>query len=215
MPGRTSKAVAGRSMVATDSYSTGRDAGTDKEGYVNIDAQCLKQWIGRQEQRRDRLSAAPLNALAALGREDGAYVMGREVPALGCWLYSLPTARQAVISSDEHTRRSGFQSALSLPKRSTLPVEAEVERPSTILDLSHESGCSGELAFVRVRHNLAQADDRQMQEDKDIHRNPFRPAGLAFQRSWPDMYISESQRRNLSWVLLWLLVLCMSFMERW
>lgn len=155
--------------------------------YVSIDEQYLKQWVGRQERQRDRLTAAPLNALAAtLDREERGYVAGSAVPALWHWLYFLPIARQSAIGTDGHPQRGGFLPPVSLPRRmwaggrlrfhDVLPVDAEVERLSTILDVSHKSGRSGDLVFVKVRHELSHAGDVMVREEQDIvYRDPPRP----------------------------------------
>ncbi|WP_246084938.1 MULTISPECIES: acyl-CoA dehydrogenase [Pseudomonas] len=154
---------------------------------MSIDEQYLKQWVGRQERQRDRLTLAPLNALAAtLDREERGYVAGASVPALWHWLYFLPIARQSAISSDGHPQRGGFLPPVSLPRRmwaggrlrfyDALPVDAEVERLSTILDVSHKSGRSGDLVFVKVRHELSHAGDVLVREEQDIvYRDPPRP----------------------------------------
>lgn len=158
---------------------------------MSIDEQHLKQWVGRQERQRDRLTSAPLNALAAtLDREDRGYVAGGAVPPLWHWLYFLPCARQSAISSDGHPQRGGFLPPVSLPRRmwaggrlrfyDVLPVDTEVERLSTILDVSHKSGRSGELVFVKLRHELSLSGDVLVHEEQDIvYRDPPRPGDPA------------------------------------
>ncbi|UXJ50175.1 acyl-CoA dehydrogenase [Pseudomonas citronellolis] len=154
---------------------------------MSIDEQYLKQWVGRQQRQRDRMTSTPLNALAAtLDREERGYLAGAEVPALWHWLYFLPVVRQSEISGDGHPRRGGFLPPVSLPRRmwaggrlhfyGVLPVEAEVERLSTILDVSHKSGRSGELVFVKLRHELVHVGEVLVREEQDIvYRDPPRP----------------------------------------
>lgn len=154
---------------------------------VTIDEQHLKQWIGRQERQRDSLTSAPLNALAAtLDRDDALYVPGAAVPPLWHWLYFLPIARQSAVGFDGHPRRGGFLPPVSLPRRmwaggrlsfhGSLPVGAEVERTSTILDVTHKSGRSGDLVFVKLMHELATAGDVLLREEQDIvYRDPPSP----------------------------------------
>ena len=155
--------------------------------HVSIDEQYLKTWTGRQEQQRDFLAQAPLDALAAtLDREDGGYPAGVTVPPLWHWLYFLPAARQSLIDTDGHPQRGGFLPPVSLPRRmwaggrlqfhGDLRVGVEVERLSTILDVSHKSGRSGELVFVKLRHELVQAGEVRITEEQDIvYRDPPRP----------------------------------------
>lgn len=154
---------------------------------MTIDEQHLKQWIGRQERQRDLLVSTPLNALAAtLDRGDLAYAQGSVVPPLWHWLYFLPIARQSAVGVDGHPQRGGFLPPIDLPRRmwaggklsfhAALPVGAEVERTSTILDVTHKSGRSGELVFVKLAHELAIAGDVLLREEQDIvYRDPPRP----------------------------------------
>ena len=159
--------------------------------HVTIDEQYLKSWAGRQERQSDHLSSAPLNALAAtLDRDDPGYLLGAAVPPLWHWLYFLPAARQSIIGEDGHPQRGGFLPPVTLPRRmwaggrlkfqGALAVGSEVERLSTILDVSHKSGRSGELVFVKVRHELMQAGEVLVSEEQDIvYRDPPRPGDPA------------------------------------
>ncbi|MNF42750.1 hypothetical protein D3C84_238130 [compost metagenome] len=154
---------------------------------MTIDEKHLKQWIGRQERQRDFLVSAPLNALSAtLDRADPHYAQGAAVPPLWHWLYFLPIARQSEVGIDGHPRRGGFLPPVSLPRRmwaggrlsfhGPLPVGAEVERTSTILDVTHKSGRSGELVFVKLAHELAITDHVLLREEQDIvYRDPPLP----------------------------------------
>lgn len=153
---------------------------------MTIDEQHLKQWIGRQDRQSDLLVPAPLNALVAtLDRDDAPYVTETGIPPLWHWLYFLPIARQSAVGSDGHPRRGGFLPPISLPRRmwaggrlsfhGSLPVGAEVERLSTIVDVSHKSGRSGDLVFVKLVHELAIAGDLRVREEQDIvYRDPPR-----------------------------------------
>lgn len=153
-----------------------------------IDEQHLKQWVGRQERQRDFLVSAPLNALAAtLDRDDAPYVQGTTVPPLWHWLYFLPIARQSSVGIDGHPQRGGFLPPVSLPRRmwaggrlsfhGPLPVGVEITRTSTILDIAHKSGRSGELVFVKLAHELAAGDGALLlREEQDIvYRDPPKP----------------------------------------
>lgn len=152
-----------------------------------IDEPLLRQWIGRQESQRDVLTPVPLNALAAaLDRDDPAYACSTQVPALWHWLYFLPLARQSTVGADGHPKRGGFLPPVSLPRRmwaggrltfqGPLPVGAEVERTSTIVDVTHKAGRSGDLVFVKLLHELSVAGEVRVREEQDIvYRDPPRP----------------------------------------
>src|SRR5689334_17334074 len=76
-------------------------------------------WIGRSEERRDMVTAGPLNRLSAtLDRDDPPFVDGDTVPQLGHWLFFLPDARQSEIGPDGHPKRGGFLPPVhELPRR--------------------------------------------------------------------------------------------------
>lgn len=144
-----------------------------------IDEKLFTQWIGRQETQRDLLTSVPLRALAAvLDHEDDAYDGGAQVPLLWHWLYFLPLARQANVGADGHPQRGGFLPPVSLPRRmwaggrlsfnGPLPVGSEVERITTITDVTHKAGRSGELVFVKLLHELSVDGEVRVREEQDI-----------------------------------------------
>ena len=141
----------------------------------------LQQWVGRSEAQQDRLEAAPLRGLSAtLDRDDAAPVVGTPLPPLWHWLYFLPRARQSELGPDGHPRRGGFLPPVPLPRRmwaggrlrwepdNPLSVGQEVERHSSILDVRHKVGRSGELVFVLVEHRYHNAQGLALTEEHDI-----------------------------------------------
>jgi 3-methylfumaryl-CoA hydratase len=86
------------------------------------------------------------------------------LPPLWHWLYFLPIARQSEIGPDGHPRRGGFLPPVPLPRRMWAGSQLEfraplrlgdaLQRRSSIVDVSGKSGRSGELVFVKVRHEL-------------------------------------------------------------
>jgi 3-methylfumaryl-CoA hydratase len=80
------------------------------------------------------------------------------------WLYFLPLHRQSEIGADGHAKRGGFLPPVPLPRRmwagsqfefrSPVRVGDAVERTSTIADVSSKEGRTGQLVFVKVRHEL-------------------------------------------------------------
>lgn len=143
------------------------------------DEQFLSEWIGRQERQSDVFTSVPLNALAAtLDREDPAYTSQGEVPPLWHWLYFLPLARQSAVGPDGHPLRGGFLPPITLPRRmwaggrlrflGPLTVGAEVERTSTIMNVAHKAGRTGNLVFVTLQHELAIEGQVRVREEQDI-----------------------------------------------
>ncbi len=125
----------------------------------------LTSWIGRSETLHDHIGATPVMALAATLDHPAANVMaGTPLPPLWHWLYFLPMHRQSEIGADGHAKRGGFLPPVPLPRRmwagsqfefrAPVRVGDNVARTSTIADVTTKEGRTGQLVFVRVRHEL-------------------------------------------------------------
>ena len=146
---------------------------------MHLDLAELARWIGRQERVADRVTATPVAALAAtLDRDDPPPQDGDPLPPLWHWLYFLPLHRQSELGPDGHARRGGFLPPVALPRRMwaggrfefrrPLAVGTTVERISTIADVRHKAGRSGDLVFVVVRHEINDAVGTAITEEHDI-----------------------------------------------
>jgi 3-methylfumaryl-CoA hydratase len=125
----------------------------------------LGAWIGRSETVHDTVGPTPVVALTAtLDHPAGAVPAGTALPPLWHWLYFLPMHRQSEIAADGHARRGGFMPPVPLPRRmwagsqfefrTPIRVGDAVSRKSTIADVTVKSGRTGQLVFVKVRHEL-------------------------------------------------------------
>ena len=125
----------------------------------------LKAWIGRSETVHDTVQPTPVVALTAtLDHPAAPVVAGTPLPPLWHWLYFLPMHRQSQIGPDGHPQRGGFLPPVPLPRRmwagsqfefrSPMRVGDRVARSSTIADVSVKDGRTGQLVFVKVRHEL-------------------------------------------------------------
>jgi 3-methylfumaryl-CoA hydratase len=125
----------------------------------------LGAWIGRSETVHDTVGPTPVVALTAtLDHPAGAVPAGTALPPLWHWLYFLPMHRQSEIGADGHARRGGFMPPVPLPRRmwagsqfefrTPIRVGDAVSRKSTIADVTVKSGRTGQLVFVKVRHEL-------------------------------------------------------------
>jgi 3-methylfumaryl-CoA hydratase len=132
----------------------------------------LRSWIGRSETVRDTIHPTPVLALTATLDHPAAPVPeGSALPPLWHWLYFLPLHRQSDIGPDGHARRGGFLPPVPLPRRmwagsqfefrTPLRVGDRVARTSTIEDVSVKDGRTGQLVFVRVRHELRSNDSAE------------------------------------------------------
>ena len=139
----------------------------------------FKDWIGRSELRRDVVTAAPLVALAALlDRDDPPPQADEAAPPLAHWLYFLPVYRQSDVGHDGHAIKGAFLPPVPLPRRMwagsrleflrPLRVGSEVERRSTIKDVTFKQGRSGPLVFVTVRHQVSDAGGLVLSDEHDI-----------------------------------------------
>jgi len=125
----------------------------------------LQAWVGRSETVHDRIGATPAKALnATLDHPPADVSSGTTLPPLWHWLYFLPLHRQSDIGADGHAKRGGFLPPVPLPRRmwagsqfefrSPVRVGDDVERTSTIADVSAKEGRTGKLVFVKVRHEV-------------------------------------------------------------
>ena len=141
--------------------------------------QHLAEWIGRSQQRRDVLTAAPIAALSALlDRDDPLPQPGDILPPLGHWLYFLPIHKQSLIGPDGHMSRGEFLPPVPLPRRMWAGSRLEFLRPlrvgdevmcnSRIADVKVKEGRSGTLVFVTVRHEVLDAQGVALTDEHDI-----------------------------------------------
>jgi 3-methylfumaryl-CoA hydratase len=144
---------------------------------MTLDTEHLMAWKGRREAMDDVVTAAPCRLMqATLDLPSGDAV--RELPALWHWLYFLPAAPQSTLGPDGHPHRGGFMPPVPLPRRMWAGSELEflqplavgdaVRRESTIEDISVKSGRTGTLCFVRVRHEISNAQGLAIREFHDI-----------------------------------------------
>jgi 3-methylfumaryl-CoA hydratase len=152
----------------------------------------LTEWIGRSETLRDTITEAPVRGLnATLDHPAMTVERGTVLPPLWHWLYFLPQHRQSEIGADGHAKRGGFLPPVPLPRRmwagsqfefrAPVKVGDAVERTSTIDDVTVKQGRTGQLVFVKVRHELRcnGASDPAIVEFHDIvYRDAKKPGDV-------------------------------------
>lgn len=157
----------------------------------------LQNWTGRSETVEDLVTATPCAALAATldwpasaGPQRPA--AGTPLPYLWHWLYFLPLHPQSDIGPDGHAKRGGFLPPVPLPRRmwagsdfefhEPLRVGDALQRTSTIAGITEKSGRSGNLVFVKVRHELRRngsADVALTEHHNIVYRAAPTPADVA------------------------------------
>lgn len=144
-----------------------------------IDINHLKTWIGKTEETLDVVTAAPLAGYAAmLDRPDPYPKPGDVLPPSCHWLYFLPQAQQSDIGEDGHPRRGGFLPPVDLPRRmwagsrleflKPVRVGDDIRRVSTISNVTHKHGKTGDLVFCVVRHEISNDQGLAIVDEHDI-----------------------------------------------
>src|SRR5689334_14542055 len=139
----------------------------------------LRDWIGRTESHADLITAWPIAALnAALDYDVPEPAAGDAVPPAWHWLYFLEARRAGELGPDGHPKRGGFLPPVALPRRmwaggriefhAPLRIGDRARRDSTILNVEHKQGRSGELVFVTVRHEVRVGEKVAISEEHDI-----------------------------------------------
>ena len=153
----------------------------------------LREWIGNTETLVDVATATPYAALSAtLDRPHERPPAGTPLPALWHWLYFLPLYAQSEVGPDGHALRGEFLPPVPLPRRMWAGSQLEFHRPlrigdslnrvSTIQDVSEKTGRTGNLVFVKVRHEIRRQDESEiaLTEFHDIvYREAAKQGGVA------------------------------------
>lgn len=147
-----------------------------KENALELDH--LRSWIGREERSDDVLREVPAAAMAATLDEKARPAIGDELRPLWHWLYFLNLARQSQLAHDGHEKRGNFVPPVPLPRRmfagaqlsfaSPLRLGERARRIARIEDLVLKRGRSGQLAFLRIRVEIAGEHGLAITENQDI-----------------------------------------------
>ena len=142
-----------------------------------------RSYIGRSQRIVQRIDVASLArfAVAAGCPADEFFSM---VPPMTHWAYFLPVVATHDLGADGHYRRGGFMPPVSLPKRmfaggrteflAPLDVDVEASCVTTIRDVTHRIGRSGEIVFVEVERRIEQEARMRLIEMQTI---VYREAG--------------------------------------
>lgn len=156
---------------------------------MTLDIAHLTSWIGRTETRSDIISPCAASALAAtLNREKMSFAKDDVLPPLWHWLYFPPVFRLSDAGPDGHERLGRFLPPVPLPRRMwaggrvsfqrPIQIGMRLEKRSTITDVVHKKGRTGDLVFVTVRHEVLDGVDPCVIEEQDlVYRD--RPTGSA------------------------------------
>lgn len=133
--------------------------------------------IGRSETQTMLLDAESLRRFHLAIGGDGD--VSNRPPVMAHWAWFLPGPRDNEIGADGHARRGGFLPALpSLPRRMFASTRVQFDVPlvlnevatltTSITDVVHKSGRSGDLVFVTVERTVEQAGKSALSETQTL-----------------------------------------------
>jgi 3-methylfumaryl-CoA hydratase len=135
-------------------------------------------WIGREEERTERLLASVARAMAATLDLERAPQAGEPLLPGWQWLFFNPVERRSGLGIDGHPRRGGVLPPIELPRRmwagsrirylANLPIEAQATKHSRILKIESKAGKRGSLSFVTVEHIISCDGSPRISEEQDI-----------------------------------------------
>ena len=141
-------------------------------------SQDIQDWVGRQEEASDCITARQCRQMAATLEEAGDFRDGAALPPLWHWMGWTPDAPMSGLGPDGHPARGGFLPPIALERRmwaggrltfhQPLRIGEDLHRRSTILKVAQKSGASGEMVFVTVGHEVSGADGLAITEEQDI-----------------------------------------------
>ena len=152
-----------------------------------LDPAALIAWqaaVGRCETRCERLETG---SLRRYGLAVGA--AGGNMPPLPHWAFFLPEPEDREIGPDGHPQRGGFLPAITLPRRMFAAADIRFEAPllpgavaeqvSTIAEVNHKSGKSGDLVFVEVDRTIVQDGTVRIRERQSyVYRAMGEPTAM-------------------------------------
>ena len=139
----------------------------------------LREWVGKTQTDTDIVSSRQTRLMAAtLDVPQSELSSGTPLPPLWHWLYFLTGENSSALGRDGHPARGGFLPPVSLPNRmwaggqlefhETVPLDTRVQKRSTVVSVDHKEGRSGELVFVRVKHEIINDGSLAISELQDI-----------------------------------------------
>ena len=141
-----------------------------------------KGWIGRSQTRQGRLAPELAGMLmGALGHPStpgAATHAGALMPALWHWAAFPDFVPIEGIGADGHPKLGGFLPPLPFNRRmwaggrlsfsGQLAIGETITKRSEILSIDFKSGSTGDMAFVRVGHDLRGEGGAQIREEQDL-----------------------------------------------
>lgn len=156
----------------------------------NIDLDYLRTWIGKSRRDEDLISCRHAGLMAATVDYPAPENItdGESLPPLWHWTCFLEGAPSRELGPDGHPARGGFMPPVALPNRmwaggrvifhAPVRIGSTVRKESSILNVAHKAGRSGDLVFVTLLHELKSLQDELLiREEQDIVYKGSTPPG--------------------------------------
>ncbi|MFD0059799.1 MaoC family dehydratase N-terminal domain-containing protein [Streptomyces sp. NPDC056690] len=142
-------------------------------------ARYLDAWAPAPVSLDDPVAAAPVAALSqVLDQEAAVATEGEPLPPLWHWLHFLEWPAQRELGADGHPAHGHFLPPLPDRRRmfaggraeftAPLRVGVPARRTSSLAKVEIKRGRTGEMAFVTVRHDIAQEGETRVTEEQDL-----------------------------------------------
>lgn len=156
----------------------------------NIDLDYLRTWIGKSCRDEDLISCRHAGLMAATVDYSAPEKItdGESLPPLWHWTCFLEGAPSRELGPDGHPARGGFMPPVALRNRmwaggrvifhAPVRIGSTVRKESSILNVAHKAGRSGDLVFVTLLHELKSLQDELLiREEQDIVYMDSTPPG--------------------------------------
>ncbi|MFA4969737.1 MAG: hypothetical protein WC540_08895 [Sulfuritalea sp.] len=146
----------------------------------SIDLEHLRTWIGKSRANEDLIAARHAGLMAATVDYPAERIGdGEALPPLWHWIYFLEGLPSRELGRDGHPARGGFLPPVPLANRmwaggrvsflAPVRIGSIVRKESSILNVEHKTGRSGDLVFATVLHELKSPQGELLiREEHDI-----------------------------------------------
>jgi 3-methylfumaryl-CoA hydratase len=143
-------------------------------------------WVGRTESRTQVIDVEHARRMATMLDLPDTLRPGDPLRPLWHWAYFTPLSAQSDLSPDGHPALGDFLPPIPLPRRmwaggslrftGALRLGDEVERTTTILDVTEKEGRQGRLVFLVLGHRLIGGRGGAIDEEQSIVYRAAAPA---------------------------------------
>ena len=137
----------------------------------------LEDWLGKTQTKCETINARQAELLAVtLGKP--APRKNEVLPHCWHWAWFNDALPATELGRDGHPKRGGFLPPVSLPRRmwagghlnfiSPIIVGRKIKKTSTIADIKHRKGKTGELCIVTIEHKLFDEDTLCVDEKQSL-----------------------------------------------